>query len=92
MTDAQAKRWSKTRTKGFFRYVILNTVLIVTGIFTIKFILVYFVDEQVSLAMFVSERLIELTVTALLLPFLYWGSWLSLESKYKKKLMCEKHK
>ncbi len=84
MNQTQHQRWSKIRSGGFFKYVALNSISIVLGIFLVRLAIHAFSSEQVPFEEFLSAQLMNLGITALVLPFVLWGLWLYQESKYKK--------
>ncbi len=84
MNPTQHQRWSKVRSGGFFKYVALNSISIVLGIFLVRLAIHAFSSEQVPFEAFLSAQLMNLGITALVLPFVFWGLWLYQESKYKK--------
>ncbi len=84
MNQTQHQRWSKIRSGGFFKYVTLNTISIVLGIFLVRLLIHAFSSDKVPFEEFLSAQFMNLGITALVLPFVFWGFWLYQESKYKK--------
>jgi hypothetical protein len=86
MNNSHLERWSKTRAKGFFHYVALSSISILLVVISIRFIVYYISGEKVSIKDFAFTQFFEMGITALVLPFLFWGAWLFQESQYKKEV------
>ncbi|EHZ7124165.1 hypothetical protein [Vibrio vulnificus] len=84
MGTEQKERWAKNREKGFARYVASNTISIVLAISLVRVAIYFAAQENASIEGFITEKSMNLVVTAIVLPFVFWFIWLYQESKYKR--------
>ncbi|WMN89786.1 hypothetical protein NI382_16905 [Vibrio parahaemolyticus] len=84
MGTEQKERWTKIREKGFARYVASNTISIVLAISLVRVAIYFGAQENASIEGFITEQSMNLVVTAIVLPFVFWFIWLYQESKFKR--------
>ncbi|KOY36138.1 hypothetical protein CRN36_05040 [Vibrio vulnificus] len=84
MNIDQQERWAKNREKGFARYVASNTISFLLIVSLVRAVFYFATQDNASIDGFISEQSMTIVFIAIVLPFVFWFTWLYQESKYKK--------
>ncbi|AUJ35334.1 hypothetical protein BWZ32_11050 [Vibrio vulnificus] len=84
MNIDQQERWAKNREKGFARYVASNTISFLLIVSLVRAVFYFATQDNASIDGFISEQSMPIVFIAIVLPFVFWFTWLYQESKYKK--------